>query len=44
MTYLITSTLRNGIPGGPATVSISAKEKDVIFKVRNEGPPNTEEN
>ena len=38
MTNLITNALRHGKPGGPVTVSISAKGKDAFFEVHNEGP------
>ncbi len=33
MTNLITNALRHGKPGGPVTVSISAKGNDAYFKV-----------
>lgn len=39
MTNLITNALRHGQPGGPVTVTVSAKGNDAIFKVYNEGPP-----
>ena len=39
MTNLITNALRHGKPGGPVTVSISAKGNEAFFKVHNEGPP-----
>lgn len=38
MTNLITNALRHGKPGGPVTVSISAKGNDAFFEVHNEGP------
>lgn len=39
MTNIITNALRYGNPGGPVTVSISAKGSDAFFKVHNEGSP-----
>ncbi|MBZ9730046.1 sensor histidine kinase [Salegentibacter sp. JZCK2] len=38
MTNLITNALRHGKPGGPVTVSISAKGNKAFFKVHNQGP------
>jgi hypothetical protein len=42
MTNLITNALRHGKPGGPVSVSISAKANEAFFKVHNEGPPISE--
>lgn len=39
MTNLITNALRYGKPGGPVTVSVSAKGREAFFEVHNEGPP-----
>lgn len=43
MTNLITNALRHGKPGGPVTVTITAKGKEAFFKVHNEGPPISED-
>lgn len=39
MTNLITNALRYGKPGGPVTISVSAKANDASFEVHNEGSP-----
>ncbi|MCY2687544.1 sensor histidine kinase [Salinimicrobium sp. TH3] len=39
MTNLITNALRHGNPGGPVTVSVSAKGNEAFFQVYNEGSP-----
>ncbi|MGM1056560.1 MAG: ATP-binding protein [Bacteroidota bacterium] len=39
MTNLISNALRHGRPGGPVTVSISAKGNFAFFEVHNEGVP-----
>lgn len=39
LTNLITNALRHGRPGGPVTVTISAKDGNAVLSVHNEGNP-----